>query len=65
MNLENIEVLDHDGIILFNGLDIDEARILWAKWIDSGIELTDTELKDLNMYYYDFVEEYVRNYKLG
>lgn len=65
MNLANIEILDYEGILTFSELDIDEAAILWAKWIDTNLHLSDIELEQLNKDHYDFVEEYVRNHKIG
>lgn len=64
MNLKNIEILDYEGIIAFNDLDVNEARILWAKWIDTNLDLSDIELEQLNHEYCEYIEEYVRSYMI-
>mgnify|MGYP003629283350 CR=1 FL=1 len=48
MKVNNIKVLDFDGINSYDHPKYVDAFVCMAEWIDSGNELTEEELTELN-----------------
>ena len=59
MNLKNIVDVEIEGIDHSDYPDFCDAFIASASWKDTGVELTDDEIEELNDKHYDFVYECV------
>jgi hypothetical protein len=57
MNVNNIEILDFDGIDSYDYPHFVDAFVCTAIWKDSHNELTEEELTELNSNHSDWVHE--------